>query len=141
MIVASLCGVVGSPSLFISFLIGRTGNILSVVLAGVTWEDSTEGGGKTGCLSKVLLRSNTGCDVVWGRDLVFIGANGTETGGSSCGVPATGEKVEGKEAEGRFVAEDVGGQITSVSGVTTTSDLLGQNSGDNGVMVGLTSYL
>ena len=30
-LVSSLCGVVGSPSWFTRFLIGRTGNILSVV--------------------------------------------------------------------------------------------------------------
>ena len=35
-----------------------------------------------------------------------LGANGAEISGISCGVPKTGEKVEGRKAEGRFVAED-----------------------------------
>ena len=36
--------------------------------------------------------------VVWGRYLGVAGANGEEAGGSSCGVPETGDKVERKKA-------------------------------------------
>ena len=39
-----------------------------------------------------------------GGDLGVIGANGAEARGISCGVPETGDEVEGKNSEGWFVA-------------------------------------
>ena len=67
-----------------------------------------------------------------------VGANGTEAGSSSCGVIATGDKVEVKKAEGRFVAEGGGEKSNSGSGDTTDPNLLGQEAGDSGIMDGLT---
>ena len=72
--------------------------------------------------------------------MVVVGANGAETGGSSCGVPATGDEVEGKNSEGRFMAEGGGGKRTSGSGDTTAPGLLGQEEGDSGGIGGLTAY-
>ena len=70
-----------------------------------------------------------------------VGANGAEARGSSCGVPVTADKVEGKKAEGCFVAEGGQKQSTSGSGYTTTPGLLGQKSGDSGVMGGPTAHI
>ena len=42
------------------------------------------------------MRGNTGGAVVWGRDVGVVGANGKEAIGILCGVPYTGDKVEGK---------------------------------------------
>ena len=70
-----------------------------------------------------------------------VGANGAEARGGSCGVPETGDEVEGKKAEGPFVAEGGGGKSTSGSGDTTAPDLLGQEAGDSGGMGGLTADL
>ena len=50
-----------------------------------------EGGDGTGRLGTVLSRSDTGGVVVWGVDLGFVGANGAEGRGISCGVPETGD--------------------------------------------------
>ena len=36
-----------------------------------------------------------------------VGPNCAEARGSPCGVPETGNKVEGKKSEGQFVAEKV----------------------------------
>ena len=63
-----------------------------------------------------------------------FGTNGAEDIGSSYRVPETGDEVEGKNAEGRFVSEGGDGQSTSGSGDTTAPDLLGQESGDSGGM-------
>ena len=84
---------------------------------------------------------NTGSDVVRGEDLGVVGANVAEAGRSSCGFPATEDEVEGKKAEGKFVAEGGGGQSTSGSRDTTALDLLGQEAGESGEMGGLTAYL
>ena len=70
---------------------------------GPSQEDALEGGGGTGHLGEVLYRGDTGSVVVWGEDLGVVGANGTEFTGGSCGVHDTGDKVEGKKAEGRLV--------------------------------------
>ena len=71
-------------------------------------EDATEGGVGTGRLRKVLLRGDTGVVVVLGGDLGIVGANVAEARGNSCGVPETGDKVEGIDAEGRFMEEGRG---------------------------------
>ena len=68
-----------------------------------------------------------------------VGANGTEAGGSSCGVPEIGEKVGGKKYEVRFMAEGGGVQSTSGRGDTHSPDLLGQEIGNSRGMGGLTS--
>ena len=54
-----------------------------------------------------------------------VGAYGAEARGSSCGVPDTGEKLEGKKAELWCVVEGGSGQSASGSGDTTAPDLLG----------------
>ena len=51
----------------------------------MSWEDVTEGGGRTGRLGKNLLHGDTGGVVVWGGDLGFVCDNGAEARGSSCG--------------------------------------------------------
>ena len=102
---------------------------------GADRKDATEGGVRDEHLAKVLLRGNIGGAVVWVRDLSVVRDNGAEARGISCGVPETGDKVKGKEAEGRFLAEGGGKQITSGSGLTTDPDSLGQdieNSGEVG---------
>ena len=48
-----------------------------------------------------------------------VGANGTEVRDIAYGFPETGEKVKGKEAEGRVMAE--GGQKKSNSGSRDTT--------------------
>ena len=88
-----------------------------------------------------FLRSNTGGAVVQGEDLGVVGANDAETGGSSCGVPATGIEVEVKKAEGRFVEEGGGRQSTSGSDDTTAPYLLGKEAVESGIMDELTAYL
>ena len=85
---------------------------------GPYWEDSTEGGGRSGRLGKVLSPGDTCSVVVWGGELGVVGANGSDTRGSSCGVTETGNEVEGKNSEGRFVAE--GGDRKSASGSEET---------------------
>ena len=64
--------------------------------------------------------------------MVAIGANGAEMRGSPYGFPDTGNKVKGKAAKGRVVAEGSGKKNTSGSGDTTTIDLLGQGTGNSG---------
>ena len=61
-----------------------------------------------------------------------VGANGAESGRSSCGVLQIGHEVEVKKAQGRIVAE--GGGRHSVSGrwETTSPDLIGHEAGDSG---------
>ena len=76
---------------------------------GAAQEDATEVGGGTGPLGEVLSCGNTRSDVVWCRYLGVVGDNITEAGRISCEIPATGDKVEGKEDEGQFVAEGGGG--------------------------------
>ena len=76
-----------------------------------------------------------------GGDLGVIGANGAEARGISCGVPETGDEVEGKNSEGRVVAEGGGGQNASGSRDTTAPDLLGQEAGESGKMGGLVEYI
>ena len=83
-----------------------------------------EGWGGTGRLGKVQLCSDTGGVVVWGRDVFVVGANVAEARGNPYVVPETGEKVEGKKAEGQFLAESGGGQSASGSGDTTATYLL-----------------
>ena len=67
----------------------------------------------------------TGGAIVWGGDVDVVSVNGVVTRGSSCGVPETCNKVEGKKAEGRFVADVGGKKSTSGSGDTNAPDLLG----------------
>ena len=50
---------------------------------GTSREDATEGGGRCGCISKVLSRRDTGGVIAWGGDLVVFVSNGVEAGGSS----------------------------------------------------------
>ena len=100
-----------------------------------------EGEVRTGRLGEVLSCGNTGGAVFWGGDLGVVGANGTEAGRTSCGVLATGDEVEEKKAEGRFVAEGGGRKSTSGSRDTTAPYLLGQEAGDSGRMGGLTAYI
>ena len=50
-------------------------------------------GGGTGRIGEVLSCGNTCGAVVWVRYLGVVGANGAEAVGSSCWVPATGEKI------------------------------------------------
>ena len=69
-----------------------------------------------------------------------VGSNGSEAGGSSCGVPDTGDKFECKKAEGRLVVEGGGKNIASGSRDTTATDLLGKEAGNSGVMGGFTTY-
>ena len=104
-------------------------------------EDTVEGGDGSGHLRKVLSRGNTGGAVVWGRDVGVFGANGAEARGNSCGFSETGDKVEGKKTEGRFVAEGCGKQSTSGSGDTTTPDLLGKEASDSGGMGSPTAHI
>ena len=87
------------------------------------------------------MHGDTGGVVVWGRDLSVVGVNGAEARGISCGVPETGDKVECKKAEGRFVAECDGGKSASGSGDATATDLLRQKAGDSGGMGGLTDHI
>ena len=79
----------------------------------------------TVCLGKVLLWGNSGGVVVQGGNWGVVGANGTESGGSSFEVLVTGDEVEGGNSEGRFGAEVGGRQSTSGSADTTTLYLLG----------------
>ena len=100
-----------------------------------------EGGGEISHIGEVLLCGDTGGVVVWGGDLVIVGANGAEARGSSCGVSETGGKVEGKNAEGQFLAEVGGRQSASESSDTTAPDLFGQESVESGTMCDLMAYL
>ena len=92
---------------------------------GVDQEEATEEGGRTIQLKEVLLCGNTCGTVVWGRYVDVVGANGAEARGISCGVTETGEKVEGKKAEGRFMAEGGVRQSNSGGRDTTAPDILG----------------
>ena len=98
---------------------------------GPSQEYATDGGGGTGRLGEVLLRGDTFGVVFWGGDLGVIGASGAEDIGSSCGVLETGEKVEGKKDERRFMAEGGDRKSASGSGDTTAPDLLGQDTGNS----------
>ena len=86
---------------------------------GLYLEDAIEGGGGTVCLDKFLLRGDTGSIVVWDRDLGVVGANGSETRWGSCRVSETGDEVEGKNNEGRFMEKGGGRQSASGIGDTT----------------------
>ena len=70
-----------------------------------------------------------------------VGANGAEADGSSCGVPDTDGKVEGKKGEECLAEKVGGGQSASGRGEKTAPDLLGKEAGKIGVMDGLTEYL
>ena len=100
-----------------------------------------EGGSGAGHLGKVLLWCNTVGSVAWGGGAVVVGANGAESRGSLCGVPETGEKVKGKNSEGRFAVDGGSKNITSGSGGTTSPDLLGQEIGESGGMGGPTAHI
>ena len=76
----------------------------------------------------------------WGRDVGVVGSNGTEVRGSACGFPETGDKVKGKEAEGRFVAEGGDGKSTSGREDTTTPYPLVQDTGNSGIVGGPTAH-
>ena len=65
----------------------------------ISQKDATEGGGRAVRLVEVLSHGDTGGVLVWGGELGVVGTNGAEAGGSSCAVPVTGDKVEGKRAE------------------------------------------
>ena len=67
-------------------------------------------------------------------------ANGAEIRGGACGFPTVGYKVKVKEADERLVAEGGDKKITSGSGDTTAQDLLGQETGNSGGVVGPTSH-
>ena len=69
-----------------------------------------------------------------------VGANGAEVRGSACGFSATCDKVKGKEAKERIMAKGVDIKRTSGSGEITTSDLLGQDTGNSGGVGGPTDY-
>ena len=99
---------------------------------GAAREDYTEGGGIVVHTGKVLLCSNTGGAVVWGRDMGVVGATGAEARGSSCGVPETGDKVKGEKDEERFMEEGGGKLSTSRIRDTTAPDLHGQEEGNIG---------
>ena len=71
---------------------------------GEARRDATEGGGGNGHFREVLPDVHIGGVFVRGGDVGDIGVNGEEAGSSSCGVPVTGDKFEGKKVEGRFVA-------------------------------------
>ena len=108
---------------------------------GADGEDATEVGGGSGCLRKALSRINTDGAVVSVREVGVIGTNGTEVIWSSCGVPETGDEVEGKNTEKQFVAESGDKQSTSGSGGTTALYLLGQEAGGSGAISGSMAYL
>ena len=80
---------------------------------GTSQEDDTEEGDTAGRLGKVLSHSDTGGVVVCGGYLGFVSYNSAEAGRSSCGVPETGDEIEGKKAKGRIVAEGGGGKSAS----------------------------
>ena len=107
---------------------------------GADWGFATEGGGVAGHLRKKKSHGTSGSAVVWSGDVGAIGAYDVEVRGSSCGFPATGNKVKGKDAEGRVVAEGGDRKITSGSGYTTAPDLLGQETGNSGGVGGPTAY-
>ena len=69
-----------------------------------------------------------------------VGANVAEARGSLYGVTKTGDEVECKKSEVRFLAEDNGRKSALRSGETTAPDLLGQEAGDSGGMGGLMAY-
>ena len=107
---------------------------------GAAWEVATEVGGGDIRLRKVLLRVSSGGAVVWGRDVGAIGTNGAEVRGSECGFPVTGNKLKGKAAQGRFVAEGGVKKSTSGSGDTATPYILGQEKGGSGGVGGPKAY-
>ena len=67
--------------------------------------------------------------------------SGLEARGISYWVPDTCDKVEDKKSEGRFMLEGEGRQSASGSGDTTAPHLIGQETGDSGVMGGLTTNI
>ena len=75
-------------------------------------EFDTEGGGRAVNLGKVLLRGNSGSDIVWSIDMGDFGANGAEVRGRACGFPVAGHKEKGKAADGQVVAAG-NGKISS----------------------------
>ena len=70
-----------------------------------------------------------------------VGANGAEAGGSLCGVTEIGYEVEGKKVEGWLVAKFGGGKSASGIGDTNAPELLGQEGGNSGGIIGLRAYL
>ena len=100
-----------------------------------------EGGSRAGDLGKVLLWCNIVGSVAWGGDAVVVGSNSAEFRGSLCGVPETGEKVKGKNSNGRFVVDGGSKTNNSGSGDTTSLNLLGQETGESGGMGGPTSHI
>ena len=74
------------------------------------------GRGGTGRLGNFLSCGNPDFAVFWGRDLGVVVANVAEAGGSSYWVPATGDEVERKNSEGRFMAEGGGGNLIQGAG-------------------------
>ena len=63
---------------------------------GADWEVSTEGGGVSGRLGKVLSCGTSSGAVVWSGEVVAIVANGAEVRGSPYGFPETGNKLKAK---------------------------------------------
>ena len=92
---------------------------------GAAQEFDTEGGVRAGRLGKDLPLRSSGGAVFWGGYVGDIGTNVAEVRWSAFGFPTTGNKVKGKSAEGKVVAEGGGEKGTSVSGGTATTDLLG----------------
>ena len=66
---------------------------------------------------RILSRGDTGGAVVWGVDVGVVGANGAEYRGSSCGVPETGEKVEGKKAKEGFMRKLAANKLLQRAGL------------------------
>ena len=102
-------------------------------------EFDTEGKVGAGHIVKVLLCGNTSGAVVWGGYVGVVDANVTVVRGSTCGFPEAVNKVKGKEAEGRFVAEGRSRKITLGRGDTTNPDLLGKETGNSGRVGGPTA--
>ena len=105
---------------------GTSGYQENAAGVGTSREDATEGGGRCRCISKFLSRSDTGGVVVWGGYLGVVDDNVVEAIWRSCGFTDTGDKVEGKKAKGRLMAEGGGSNSASGSRDTTAPDLLGQ---------------
>ena len=99
-------------------------------------EVDIEGVGGSGCLGIFLSRGSSGGAFAWGGDMGAISDKGVEVRGNKYWFPSRGNKFKGKAAEGRVLVEGGRKKGPSGSGDTASSDLLGQETGNSGVVGG-----
>ena len=68
-------------------------------------ETAKEGGGGAASVHNVLVGGGTGSNNFWGVDLGLFGGDVPEGGGGASGIPKADNGVEGRVAEGRYLAK------------------------------------